>query len=150
MSLVASRLPSNSLLQGQREDYTGLIPIQTLPTFAVNRSVLKQVEVIGQFDKKCIVACMKTENETQIWLFDQHACHERVNLEIILMKEPNVNIHDANMRACKGAYRFGDELSRKTQLKILEQLSNCNEPFHCAHGRPTCWQLARITRPLNQ
>ncbi len=42
-----------------------------------------------------------------------------------------------NYLACHGSIRGGDDLSIKDIRKLLEDLSNCNDPFHCAHGRPT-------------
>ena len=130
-------------------DQTGFLPAQKLETAGWGRSFLERLQVIGQFDKKCIAASVWTEKETQIWMFDQHASHERVNLEKIMSSDDNITREDANMKACKSAFRFGDQLTHEDQTKIVTELAKCREPFHCAHGRPTCWLLARIAhRPL--
>lgn len=131
-------------LSGKRQDLTCFAPVQKLKTSPATREFLQQLTLIGQFDKKCIVTSLKMEKETQIWMFDQHASHERVNLENILKTYPNLDRDEANVKACKSAVRFGDVLSNEIQAEIIEKLSKCEKPFHCAHGRPTCWLLARI------
>ncbi len=135
---------SSRLLQGFRENTLNWLPKQIRKSPGMNRLFLEDIKIIGQFDKKCIAAYVKTGNETQIWLFDQHASQERVNLEKILANEADIQREAANMKACKSSCRFGDELDNVKQYEILSQLSKCQEPFHCAHGRPTCWLLARI------
>lgn len=40
-------------------------------------------------------------------------------------------------KACHGAIRFGDELSLKQCQELIRQLSACDLPFQCAHGRPS-------------
>jgi len=42
-----------------------------------------------------------------------------------------------NYLACHKAIRGGDALSLKDIRKLIIDLSNCRDPFHCAHGRPT-------------
>ncbi len=42
-----------------------------------------------------------------------------------------------NYLACHKSIRGGDDLSLKDIRKLLIDLSNCKDPFHCAHGRPT-------------
>lgn len=39
------------------------------------------------------------------------------------------------MKACKGAIRFGDVLKLHDCLKLMKSLSNCKNCFRCAHGR---------------
>ncbi|EFC41488.1 predicted protein [Naegleria gruberi] len=40
-------------------------------------------------------------------------------------------------KACRGAIMFGDVLSTEKCNQLLQQLSNCQLPFQCAHGRPS-------------
>lgn len=47
-----------------------------------------------------------------------------------------------NLRACHGAIKFGDELSHDECTRLLAELSKCNTPFQCAHGRPTVLPLS--------
>jgi DNA mismatch repair protein MutL len=42
-----------------------------------------------------------------------------------------------NYLACHRSIRGGDDLSLKDIRKLLTKLSQCKDPFHCAHGRPT-------------
>jgi len=42
-----------------------------------------------------------------------------------------------NSRACHGAIRFGDKLSKERCKKLMLELSKCRLPFQCAHGRPS-------------
>lgn len=42
-----------------------------------------------------------------------------------------------NYLACHRSIRGGDDLSIKDIRKLLKDLANCKDPFHCAHGRPT-------------
>jgi len=42
-----------------------------------------------------------------------------------------------NYLACHKSIRGGDNLSLKTIRKLLIDLSYCQDPYHCAHGRPT-------------
>lgn len=56
-------------------------------------------------------------------------------------------------RACRHAIMFGDQLTMAQCRKLLRQLSKCDFPFICAHGRPTMvpvvdfsmWQAQRRT-----
>jgi DNA mismatch repair protein MutL len=42
-----------------------------------------------------------------------------------------------NYLACHKSIRGGDDLSLKNIRKLLIDLSYCEDPYHCAHGRPT-------------
>jgi len=42
-----------------------------------------------------------------------------------------------NYLACHRSIRGGDDLSLKDIRKLLRELAQCKDPFHCAHGRPT-------------
>ena len=44
-------------------------------------------------------------------------------------------------RSCRGAIKFGDELTMSQCVSLVRQLSECNNPFQCAHGRPSCVPL---------
>ncbi|MDO5717557.1 MAG: DNA mismatch repair endonuclease MutL [Tissierellia bacterium] len=41
------------------------------------------------------------------------------------------------MKACKSAVKAGDDLSEPEVEKLLEDLSHCDYPLSCPHGRPT-------------
>ncbi|KAJ8719071.1 hypothetical protein PYW07_016627 [Mythimna separata] len=38
--------------------------------------------------------------------------------------------------SCRYAIKFGDQLSKRDCVKLVNDLSNCKTPFQCAHGRP--------------
>jgi len=42
-----------------------------------------------------------------------------------------------NYLACHKSIRGGDDLSLADIRKLIEKLSKADDPFHCAHGRPT-------------
>ncbi|MBN1216532.1 MAG: DNA mismatch repair endonuclease MutL [Candidatus Lokiarchaeota archaeon] len=42
-----------------------------------------------------------------------------------------------NYLSCHRSIRGGDNLSLKDIRKLIEDLAACENPFHCAHGRPT-------------
>lgn len=42
-----------------------------------------------------------------------------------------------NSVACRGAVMFGDSLDMQQCMKTMEDLSQCDHPFQCAHGRPS-------------
>eukprot|EP01068_Selenidium_serpulae_P000515 Selendium_serpulae@DN10844_c0_g1_i1.p1 len=44
-------------------------------------------------------------------------------------------------KACRRAVKFGDPLSEEEAAALLADLSQCNFPFQCAHGRPTIYPL---------
>ncbi|ETO10990.1 MutL DNA mismatch repair protein, partial [Reticulomyxa filosa] len=48
-------------------------------------------------------------------------------------------------KACQSAVRFGDSLTRKKMQDILLTLRTCDQPFICAHGRPTLFPIADLT-----
>ncbi|CAG9860026.1 unnamed protein product [Phyllotreta striolata] len=60
-----------------------------------------------------------------------------------------------NLEACRGAIKFGDLLTHEKCLELLRELSKCDLPFQCAHGRPTVTPLLRLTtqkpveKPIN-
>jgi DNA mismatch repair protein MutL len=42
-----------------------------------------------------------------------------------------------NYLACHKSIRGGDDLSLKDIRKLLMDLAECKDSYHCAHGRPT-------------
>ncbi len=47
--------------------------------------------------------------------------------------------------ACKSAIKFGDTLSKDEMNQILHDLSKCDFPNICAHGRPLVYRLSEKT-----
>ena len=44
--------------------------------------------------------------------------------------------------ACHSSIRAGDTIDLKEMNLLLRDLENCNEPFHCPHGRPTIQNIS--------
>ena len=44
--------------------------------------------------------------------------------------------------ACHSSIEFGDKLSNMEMLKLIEDISKCNEPWKCPHGRPVLIQIS--------
>ena len=42
-----------------------------------------------------------------------------------------------NYLACHKSIRGGDDVSLNSIRKLIIDLANCKDSFHCAHGRPT-------------
>ena len=47
-------------------------------------------------------------------------------------------------RACHGAIRFGEILSKQSSKHLIHQLSQCQQQFRCAHGRVLVKPICRI------
>lgn len=47
-------------------------------------------------------------------------------------------------RACRGAIKFGDEISMEKCQSLLNELKKCNAPFQCAHGRPSLAPIVEL------
>jgi len=44
--------------------------------------------------------------------------------------------------ACHRSIRFNQQLTSQEMRHILDELSHCQQPFHCPHGRPTLIKIA--------
>ena len=45
--------------------------------------------------------------------------------------------------ACKAAIRAGDKITQQEAMKLIESLSKLEDPYHCAHGRPTFFTVSK-------
>ena len=50
-----------------------------------------------------------------------------------------------NSKACHGAIRFGDSLTKEQCVMLINQLSFCRLPWQCAHGRPSVAPLSKLS-----
>ncbi|KOG96154.1 mismatch repair protein MLH3 [Saccharomyces eubayanus] len=57
---------------------------------------------------------------------------------------PTVFHEILNSKACRSAIMFGDELSRQECIILVNKLSQCQNPFQCAHGRPSMVPIAEL------
>ena len=65
----------------------------------------------------------------------------------------NTNVIDKLiMRSCKSAVKGNNKLSTMEIEELIEQLSNCVNPFSCPHGRPTFirFTLSEISRAFKR
>ena len=51
-------------------------------------------------------------------------------------------------RACRSSVMIGTALSKKEMAKLVKRLDNLNDPWKCAHGRPTMTHLADLQGDL--
>ena len=61
---------------------------------------------------------------------------------------PALVLECAKSWACQGAIRWGvpgDVLTRIKAAQLLKRLSECEDPFHCAHGRPSIVSVCRVS-----
>ncbi|MBX7058654.1 MAG: DNA mismatch repair endonuclease MutL [Leptospirales bacterium] len=63
----------------------------------------------------------------------------------ILDGESGVRLYDeyAAMKACKASIKRNDIVSGEVISQILQQLSECEDPSRCPHGRPTILRISR-------
>ena len=54
----------------------------------------------------------------------------------------NVWISLIQTTACKAAVKAHDVITKEEALSLIEQLSECTDPYHCAHGRPTFQKIS--------
>jgi len=47
-------------------------------------------------------------------------------------------------QACRGAVKFGHELSLQQCELLISRLKRCKTPFQCAHGRPSLVPLVDL------
>ncbi len=51
--------------------------------------------------------------------------------------------HLIQTTACKAAVKAGDKLDIVEIRELLSQMQGLNDPYHCAHGRPTFFKVSR-------
>ncbi|MFX0009370.1 MAG: DNA mismatch repair endonuclease MutL [Candidatus Hermodarchaeota archaeon] len=90
--------------------------------FGGNTFILREIPVIMEKIPKLEIIKDIIANITQI---GKNEDFENVKEEII------------NYLACHKSIRGGDDLSLHDIRKLITNLANCNDSFHCAHGRPT-------------
>ena len=45
--------------------------------------------------------------------------------------------------ACKAAIKAGDVISKEEAIALVMQMTGLEDPYHCAHGRPTFFKISR-------
>ncbi len=77
----------------------------------------------------------------------QKEVKEFVN-KVLDMIESDRTVREEDLRrrviatlACHSSVRFNEYLSMEQMEALVESLRECNQPFHCPHGRPTLIQI---------
>jgi len=90
--------------------------------FGGNTFILREIPTImGKLPKREIIK----EIVSDIYEIGKDASFSAVVEEVI------------NYLSCHRSIRGGDDLSLRNIRNLLKELSSCEDPFHCAHGRPT-------------
>lgn len=91
--------------------------------------------------------------ETPLWMRSVNAEEFLQDIIDMFQEEKNIELkeiqHDkiATM-ACHRSIRFNHVLSHDEMVQALEQLKECDQPYHCPHGRPTfiCLVASQLER----
>ncbi|AET38117.1 mismatch repair protein MLH3 Ecym_2384 [Eremothecium cymbalariae DBVPG len=62
---------------------------------------------------------------------------------------PRLLIEIFNSKACRSAVMFGDTLTHEECVLLINELSKCNIPFQCAHGRPSIVPIVEMQAEEN-
>lgn len=57
---------------------------------------------------------------------------------------PTFILNEINLKACRQAIMFGDKLTKLQTARLVNDLSACQLPFRCAHGRPSIIPIVKI------
>jgi DNA mismatch repair ATPase MutL len=63
---------------------------------------------------------------------------------------PKCLMHKFQTRACKRAIKFGDTIGEERAHELVQQLSKCKWPNHCAHGRTVTAPVFDFDHPFTQ
>ncbi|XP_022909153.2 DNA mismatch repair protein Mlh3-like isoform X2 [Onthophagus taurus] len=63
---------------------------------------------------------------------------------------PRLLQHVMSTEACRGAIKFGRQLTQVESEKYMKMLSKCQLPFQCAHGRPTLYPILVLSPLVNE
>ncbi|MCH4040013.1 MAG: DNA mismatch repair endonuclease MutL [Eubacteriales bacterium] len=55
----------------------------------------------------------------------------------------DIFVHRVATEACKASVKGGEKLSFREAEALLDELMNCEDPYHCPHGRPTIIAFTR-------
>ncbi|KAK5648901.1 hypothetical protein RI129_003793 [Pyrocoelia pectoralis] len=80
--------------------------------------------------------CSKFEKDVIIPLINEQI-DTILSTRVASHRMPAVIQNVINMEACRGAIKFGKLLSMQEIETLIKNLSKCQLPFQCAHGRPT-------------
>lgn len=98
--------------------------------------------VIEVFSESSIIV-----REIPLWLIDGD--NNAFVLDILEYIKANKNVDLETIRydviaskACKASIKFNHHLSNMEMMQVIRNLSECSEPYHCPHGRPTLIKIS--------
>lgn len=148
-----------AILSGDTNNQQLLLPLQIETTiYAVSRidelnALLENIgihfEEFGEQTLLCrsLPVWMKQVDEVgflqdmiDIWQRDQH-------IDIAALRE-----HAIATMACHSSIRFNRALTIEEMQKVIYDLDQCEQPFHCPHGRPTiiCMSDAQLRKEFER
>lgn len=74
--------------------------------------------------------------------FDLHSLLDGLSDALSDSSKQNMEHRIAAMTACKASVKAGDALDLKECRYIVQQLTRCEAPFTCPHGRPTVLRMS--------
>nr|XP_045613438.1 DNA mismatch repair protein Mlh3-like isoform X1 [Procambarus clarkii] len=72
-------------------------------------------------------------------------CHTLHQTAGVVGVVPKPITYVLNSIACRGAVKFGDELTLSQCEELISSLWSCQLPFQCAHGRPSIVPIVNLT-----
>ncbi|KAK2580622.1 hypothetical protein KPH14_007734 [Odynerus spinipes] len=119
-----------------------------LHKFGIILSTINENTICIYSVPKCFIKSKHCCNNEKLIMAIRNLLNEIVD-NIINKKGMNIlplSIHNAiSMEACHGAIKFGDSLSRKECIKLLNDLKNTKSPTRCAHGRPSIIPIIELS-----
>ncbi|XP_046998642.1 DNA mismatch repair protein Mlh3-like isoform X1 [Schistocerca americana] len=100
------------------------VSVKKVPTCLYNREIRENSRKSSSIERflKCLIS-----DHAEV-LFETHGTCFGI---------PGVLQEIINYEACRGAIKFGEELALEECKTLIKNLAKCDQPFMCAHGRPT-------------
>jgi DNA mismatch repair protein MutL len=126
-----------------------LIPFMVHVSLAVKESSLSWLDVLKNFGYEVeefgvkayrisgIPAFMSLREAEDFVLFFVENINEETNLQ------SRETVEKIMSRACKSAIKAGDHINMVEMAMLISQLSDCENPYSCPHGRPTFIKLTK-------
>ncbi|KAM9907787.1 hypothetical protein OXX69_006297 [Metschnikowia pulcherrima] len=105
-----------------------LIIITHLPRFLQTNTEAKVIW-------SCFVQCLHHLGEKGV--LKSNSTRSPNNKIAHMKKLPSALNEAINNRACRSSVKFGQSLNSQESTSLLIALADCENPFQCAHGRPT-------------
>ena len=149
----------SAILSGQKDTQMLVLPLQieTSP-HAVSRidelnallgSLGIQFEAFGEQTLLC--------RELPVWMKDVDEAAFLRDMIDIWQRDERIDItrlreHAIATMACHSSIRFNRTLNEEEMKRVIDDLNQCEQPFHCPHGRPTivCMSDAQLRKEFER